>query len=68
MEKLNVRDLSHLMYSYGVRKVGNPELHKLFEKKLGETLEHMDYPSLFNAIYYMLFKEVGDKELWLKVI
>jgi hypothetical protein len=35
MDKLSARDLSHLMYSYGVRNVGNPDLHKLFEKKLG---------------------------------
>lgn len=56
------------MYSYGVRNVGNPDLHKLFEKKLDETLERMDYPSLFNAIYYMLFREIDNKALWQKVI
>jgi hypothetical protein len=28
------RDLTHLMYSYGVRAVGNPELHKAFEARL----------------------------------
>jgi hypothetical protein len=29
------RELSHLMYAYSVRGLGNPELHKAFEKKLG---------------------------------
>ena len=27
LESLNARDATHLMYAYGVRKVGNPELH-----------------------------------------
>ena len=34
LETLNDRDATHLMYAYGVRNVGNPELHKAFEKKL----------------------------------
>jgi hypothetical protein len=43
------------MYAYGVRNVGNPELHKAFEKKLDSIVSKLDYPSLFNAIYYLLF-------------
>ena len=34
IDKISDRDLSHLMYAYSVRNVGNPELHKAFEKKL----------------------------------
>jgi hypothetical protein len=34
LDKISDRDLTHLMYSYGARGVGNPDLHKAFEKKL----------------------------------
>lgn len=30
-DKITDRDLSHIMYAYGIRNVGNPELHKRFE-------------------------------------
>ena len=61
IDKISDRDLTHLMYSYSVRNVGNPELHKAFEKKLLQMADRLDYPSLFNAIYYMLFKEIRNK-------
>ena len=31
LEGANARDVSHIMYSYGVRNVGNPELNAAFE-------------------------------------
>jgi len=31
---LSDRDATQLMYAYSVRNVGNPELHKVFEKRL----------------------------------
>lgn len=31
LDSINDRDFSHLVYAYGVRNVGNPELHKAFE-------------------------------------
>jgi hypothetical protein len=34
LDKVSDRDATHLMYAYGVRGVGNPELHKAFEKRL----------------------------------
>ena len=27
-----------------------------------------DYPTLFNVIYYLLFKENGNKQLWQRII
>ena len=57
LDKLSDRDVSHLMYAYSVRAVGNPELHKAFEKRLDAMASNLDYPSLFNAMYYMLFTE-----------
>jgi hypothetical protein len=64
MDKINDRDLTHLMYAYSVRNVGNPELHKAFENKLNQIAERLDYPALFNAKYYMLFRENHNKEIW----
>ena len=55
-DKIPDRDLTHLMYAYGVRNVGNPELHAKFEEKLDEIADRLDYPSMFNAIYYMLYR------------
>jgi hypothetical protein len=56
------------MYSYSVRNVGNPELYKAFEKRLGEVADRLDYPSLFNAIYFMLFRENSNEEIWKKLV
>ena len=28
------RDLTHIAYAYGIRNLGNPELHAAFEKRL----------------------------------
>lgn len=64
LDSLSDRDLTHLMYAYGVRGVGNPELHKAFEKKLDAIASRLDYPSLFNAVYYLLFQENVNKALW----
>ena len=68
LDKISDRDATHLMYAYGVRAVGNPELHKAFEKHLESIVERLDYPSMFNAIYYLLFTENSNKALWQKVI
>lgn len=57
LNSLSDRDVTQLMYAYSVRNVGNPELHKAFEKRLDSMASKLDYPSLFNAIYYMLFTE-----------
>lgn len=56
------------MYAYGVRSVGNPELHKAFEKRLESMITRLDYPSLFNVIYYMLFTENANRNLWQKIV
>jgi len=64
LDKVSDRDATHLMYAYGVRNVGNPELHKAFEKRLDSIASRLDYPSLFNAIYYLLFTESPNRGLW----
>jgi hypothetical protein len=64
IDGLNDRDATHLMYAYGVRNLGNPELHKAFEKKLDQIASKLDYPSLFNAFYYLMFRDSGNKTLF----
>jgi hypothetical protein len=64
LEKISDRDATHLMYAYGVRAVGNPELHKAFVKRLETIVDRLDYPAMFNAIYYLLFTENANRGLW----
>ena len=68
LEKANDRDATHLMYAYSVRNVGNPDLYKAFEKKLSKIADRLDYPSLFNAIYFMLFRESANEDIWKKLV
>lgn len=68
LEKLTSRDLSHIAYSFGVRGAGNPELHAAIEKQLENTVREMDYPSLFNTIYYLLFRENANQNLWRQIV
>jgi len=60
--------VTHVAYAYGVRNVGNPELHKALEARINQSVENMDHPSLFNAIYYLLFRENGNRDLWNKIM
>ena len=54
----NGRDASQLMYAYSVRNAGNPELYTAFEKSLMDmNTSDLDYPTLFNALYFMLFTQ-----------
>ena len=62
------RDLSHICYAYGVRGLGNPELHEALEKRLEQVADRLDYPSMFNAIYYLLFRESKNEVVWRKIV
>jgi len=64
LEKLSERDLSHVAYSYGVRDAGTPQLHAAIEKRIESTVRNMDYPSLFNTIYYLLFRTNANANIW----
>ena len=69
LDEISDRDFSHLLYAYGVRNVGNPELLKAFDRQIDLRVDTMtDYPTLFNVIYYLLFKENANKHLWQRVI
>lgn len=68
MDSIPDRDITHLMYSYAVRNVGNPELHAAFEKRLDKIAASLDHPGLFNAIYYMLFRENANESIWRQVL
>jgi len=68
IDSISDRDLTHLMYAYSIRAAGNPELYAAFDKKLGEIADRLDYPGLFNAIYYLLFRESKCQDTWDKII
>lgn len=68
MDTIPDRDLTHVMYAYGIRNLGNPELHAAFEKRLEQMADSLDYPSMFNAVYYMLFRENANEQIWRKIV
>lgn len=56
------------MYIYGLREQGNDELHTAFLEKLKSNMNELDFSSLHNVIYYLMFKDVVDKDIWEGVI
>lgn len=64
LDKLEPREATHLLYAYSVRNVGNPELYKALDNKLAKIASQLDYPGLQNAIYYMLFRENANEQIW----
>jgi len=60
MNNFNSRDLSHVMYGYSIRDVGNPELYKAIDKRVEDLLDQgevFDYPTCHNMLYYLMFKD-----------
>ena len=51
-----------------MRGLGNPELHTAFEKRLEQIADRLDYPSMFNVVYYLLFRESTNAEIWRKIV
>lgn len=68
MDEFDIRSLSHVMYSYGFREQGNPELHKKWIKRLESQSELMDHHTLSNVLYYLMFVDNKDEALWKKMI
>ena len=68
LDSIPDRDLSHIMYAYGVRGLGNPELHVALERRLEVIADRLDYPSMFNTIYYLLFRESKNETIWRKIV
>lgn len=65
------RDLSQVLYAYSIRNVGNPELYKAFDKRIESFVDDnqiFDYPTLFNMIYYMMFRENTSEKVWAHII
>lgn len=65
---MSARNLSHVMYAYGVRAAGNPDLHAAFEKRMEEIAGTLDYAGLFNLVYYMLFRENANEKIWHHIV
>lgn len=67
LDKCTVRDLGHILYAYGIRGLGNPELHKAFETKIEALIdagETFDFPFMANLIYYMMFRKNANQKIW----
>lgn len=71
MEKINdfsTREISHIMHAYSFREAGNPDLHEAFVKRLHSEDKVHDFAALTNILYYMMFTDTLDGELWLKFV
>lgn len=68
INNFDMHSLSHIMHAYGLREQGNPELHKKFMQRLKSCDETLNYQTLSNIIYYLMFTDNTDEELWTKFI
>lgn len=71
LDKTTPRDLSHIVYSYSVRNAGNPELYKAFFERIHYFIDQgddFDYPTMFNLIYFLLFRDSKDERIWSHII
>jgi hypothetical protein len=71
LDKFNARDLTHVLYAYSIRNVGNPEFYKAMDAQIEKIVasgEILDYPTLSNLIYYMMFRDNIDQKTWEHII
>jgi len=71
LDKYSDRDFSHVAYAYSIRTTGNPELYKAFDQRLEQMAENgeiLDYPTMHNLIYYMMFRDNTSKKVWAHII
>lgn len=68
LHKMSARDISHVMYAYGVRGAGNPKFHEQLLKAMKPKVKELDYPGLHNLVYYLMFKDCTDEAIWKDVI
>jgi hypothetical protein len=59
--EVSAREATHLMYSYAVNGAGSETLHKAFIERLTTDMRSLDYPSMFNASYYLMFRGCQDE-------
>lgn len=68
LDSLPALDASHLMYAYAIRDCGSDKLHEKFMQILSTEAKKMDYPALFNAVYYLMFRNCADEKIWHEVV
>ena len=71
LDDFSIRDLSHVLYAYSIREVGNPEFYKAMDQKISQIVDNgeiLDYPTLSNLIYYLMFTDNTDEKIWRHVI
>lgn len=56
------------MYAYSVRDAGNPEFHKALLEHITPLIPSLDYPSLHNLIYTLIFHNNTNEETWKQIV
>lgn len=67
-DNFDFKSLSYIMHAYGMREQGNPDFHKKLTDKIKTHSELMDYQVLGNVVYYLMFKDNKDEDIWLKIV
>lgn len=70
LNTMTPRELSHTIHAYSIRSAGNPELYKAFDARIVELqkTDIFDYASLSNLIYYLMFTDNTNEEMWHQVV
>ena len=56
------------MFAYAVRCAGNPDFHSKMLKQITPHIKELDYPSLHNLVYYLMFRDNTDEQVWRQVV
>ena len=67
-DQFDFKSLSYVMHAYGLREQGNPGLHKRFLKAISDQDQIRDYQTISNIVYYLMFTDNKDQELWTKIV
>lgn len=67
-DNFDFKSLSYIMHAYGIREQGNPDFHAKFLAKIKSLDELMDYQVLSNVVYYLMFTDNTDKDVWIKIM
>ena len=63
-----MKSLSHVIHTYGFREQGSPYLHKKFLQRISENEEKLDHHTVSNLLYYLMFTDNTDEEIWIKMV
>ncbi len=68
IEEFDMKSLSNVIETYGNREQGSPHLHEKFIKRIKENKEQLDHYTIANLLYYLMYTDNTDEEIWVQMI